>query len=271
MRPPVVAGRGCLARRAAVAGLALAALLLLGALAGVFGPFHPGPGGPGAVVAPAQADGPRGGSSDRSSGGPACTKVVTDVASLDSTLASANPTDVICIRGSNRSGAASSGPTKQLRIWLTGFSWQDNTPPGSAKVSKPVLHEQAGGQGTFEDPITVAVPGKGGGIWKAGAKFYLPTVRRYVIVEDTGASAAPSGQDGHLDMWIGGRGGTRSATDACMDKITGKNVLAELNPPPDRPVLKGPIYADGRCNIPDGNGSGMGSKGGRRGAASRSR
>lgn len=255
-------------------GVALAALLLVGALAGVFGPFHAGSGDPpGAVIAPAQASGHQRGSSGSPSGGPPCTKVITDVASLDSTLASAGPTDVICIRGSNRSGAgaASSGPTRQLRIWLTGFSWQDNTPPGSAKVSHPVLHQKAGGQGTFDDPITVAVPGKGGGIWKAGAKFYLPTVRRYVIVEDTGASAAPSGQDGHLDMWIGGQGGTRSATDACMDKITAKGVPAELNPPPDRPVLEGPIYADGRCNIPDEMGSRTDSKAERKGAASRSR
>jgi hypothetical protein len=139
---------------------------------------------------------------------------------------------------------------KTLKIWLTGYSWQDNTPPGSSIVSKPVLHKEAGGTGTYEDPITVAVPGKGGGIWKAGARFYLPTVKRYVIVEDTGASKPPSGQDGHLDMWIGGQGGTKSATDDCMNKITATGVPAILNPPPNMPVMPGPIFSGGSCNVP---------------------
>ncbi|WP_051581658.1 hypothetical protein [Pseudonocardia acaciae] len=250
------AERGALAGRASLGGAALAALLLLTGVAYVaWGPSEetdaPALVGPAlARVEPAQEDDGR----DGNNGGPPCTKVLTDVASLASTLSAAGPSDVTCIRGG--SGAtpqrSQNGPTKQLRIWLTGYSWQDNTPPGSAKVSQPVLHKEAGGEGTFDDPITVAVPGKGGGIFKSGAKFYLPTVQRYVIVEDTGASAAPSGQDGHLDMWIGGKGGTRSATDACMDKITAKGVPAEHNPPPDRPVIKGPIYADNRCNIPGG-------------------
>lgn len=141
------------------------------------------------------------------------------------------------------------GPTQQKKIWLTGYSYQDNTPAGSSIVSTPVLHKEAGGTGTYADPITVAVPGKGNGIWKSGSRFYLPTVKRYVIAEDTGASPAPSGQDGHLDMWIGGQGGTKSATDACMDKITATGVTAQYNPPSNLPVIKGPIYSAGKCNI----------------------
>ena len=138
---------------------------------------------------------------------------------------------------------------KLLKIWLTGYSWQDNTPPGSSTVSHPVLHRKAGGSGTYDDPITVAVPGKGAGIWKAGGRFYLPTVTRYVIVEDTGASQPHSGEDGHLDMWIGGQDGTRAATDACMDTITGEQVPALHNPPPGLPVIPGPIFAGGTCNV----------------------
>jgi hypothetical protein len=141
------------------------------------------------------------------------------------------------------------GPAKQMKIWLTGYSFQDNTPAGSATVSHPILHKDAGGTGTYADPITVAVPGQGSGIFKAGSRFYLPTVKRYVIVEDTGASAPPSGQDGHLDMWIGGQGGTKSATDACMDKITGTNVPAVFNPTTTMPVTKGPVFGNGTCNV----------------------
>ena len=136
-----------------------------------------------------------------------------------------------------------------LKIWLTGYSWQDNTPPGSSTVSHPVLHHQASGTGTYADPITVAVPGKGSGIWNAGARFYLPTVARYVIVEDTGASQPHAGEDGHLDMWIGGQDGTRAATDACMDTITGDDIPALYNPPPDLPVITGPVFTAGTCNV----------------------
>jgi hypothetical protein len=138
-----------------------------------------------------------------------------------------------------------------LRIWLTGYSFQDNTPPGSAIVSHPILHQRAGGTGTYEDPITVAVPGsKDHMAIPPGTRFYLPSVRRYVIVEDSGASPAPSGSDGHLDMWVDGRGGSKATSDACMDQITSRQAVAIENPPPDLPVLPGPITGAGRCNLP---------------------
>ncbi|HEX4251428.1 MAG TPA: hypothetical protein VH008_26445 [Pseudonocardia sp.] len=141
----------------------------------------------------------------------------------------------------------------QLNIWLTGYSWQDNTPPGSSIVGEPVLHQQAGGTGTFTDPITVAVPGHQGAMaWQPGTRFYLPTVRRYVIVEDSGASRPPPGADTHLDMWIGGQDGTLAATNACEDTLTGR-VPAVLNPPANLPVIVGPIYANQACNLPTGS------------------
>lgn len=151
-----------------------------------------------------------------------------------------------------RHGRHGSRANGELTIWLTGYSWQDNTPPRSAIVSAPILHKQAGGQGTFTDPITVAVHGGIGDMdFPAGTKFYLPSVKRYVIVEDTGASPAPSGTDGHLDMWIGGEGGTREATDACMNRFTSTDATAIINPPPGLPVLPGPIFQGGACHIPD--------------------
>ena len=152
----------------------------------------------------------------------------------------------------NRGGAAKPASAgKQTRIELTGYSWHDNTPAGSSAVSSPVVHRTAGGQGTYADPITVAVPGSGGRMAvKPGTRYYLPTVRRYVIVEDSGASPASSGGT-HLDVWIDGRDGSRSAAEACMDRITG-SVPAEVNPPAGRPVTAGPIFSGGDCRIPKG-------------------
>jgi hypothetical protein len=150
------------------------------------------------------------------------------------------------------------GPTKKLKIWLTGYSYQDNTPPGSAIVSAPLLHQKAGGTGTYTDPITVAAPGHNDGSgmgFAPGTRFYLPSVQRYVIVEDSGASPAPSGTDGHLDMWVDGEGGSKSASDDCMNRITSTTAEAIQNPPPGEPVMTGPITKDGQCNLPGGGSS----------------
>ena len=164
------------------------------------------------------------------------------------------------LAGGGKPTLLAQGPVRDLHIWLTGYSFQDNTPPSSAIVSAPILHKNAGGTGTYTDPITVAVPGHasdGDMAWKGGTRFYLPTVQRYVIVEDSGASPAPSGQDGHLDMWVDGQGGSKSASDNCMDKITGTGIPAIMNPPPGKPVIVGPITSDGTCHIPTGtSGSG---------------
>lgn len=143
------------------------------------------------------------------------------------------------------------GGGKPLKIWLTGYSFQDNTPPGSATVSHPIVHQKAGGTGTYTDPITVASPGSSDNMaFKPGAKFYLPSVKRYVIVEDSGASPAPSGTDGHLDMWVDGQGGSKSSSDACMNRITSNSATAIADPPPNEPVMAGPITSNGTCHIP---------------------
>jgi hypothetical protein len=160
--------------------------------------------------------------------------------------------------GAAKPSLLAQGPVRNLHIWLTGYSFQDNTPPSSAIVSAPIMHKTAGGTGTYANPITVAVPGHasdGDMAWKGGTRFYLPTVQRYAIVEDSGASPAPSGQDGHLDMWVDGQGGSKSASDSCMDKITGAGIPAIMNPPPGKPVIVGPITSNGTCHVPAATGS----------------
>ena len=134
---------------------------------------------------------------------------------------------------------------RQIPVELTGYSFFDNTPAGSAEVSNPILHKKAGGRGSYADPITVAVPSDSK--FDPGTRFYLPSVRRYAIVEDSGASST-SGN--HLDLWVDGEGGSESAVEACMDQVTG-DTTAELNPPPGRPVILGPIF-DGSCHLPKG-------------------
>ena len=172
-----------------------------------------------------------------------------DSTDADSTSADSTAADSVGT-GPVTAAAPRGRVARQLRIFLTGYSFHDNTPPMSAIVSHPILHRAAGGTGTYRDPITVAVPGSGSTMkWKPGTRFYLPSVKRYVIVEDSGASPAPRGADTHLDMWIGGQGGTRSATDACMSRLTGR-VPAVLNPRAGLPVMAGPVFSNHTCRIP---------------------
>lgn len=147
--------------------------------------------------------------------------------------------------GSSSGAAVSKAPGKQIRVELTGYSFYDNTPAGSAEVSNPIVHKKAGGRGTYSDPITVAVPSESS--FKPGTRFYLPSVKRYAIVEDSGAS---SSDGNHLDLWVDGENGSESAVEACMDRLTG-NATAEVNPPPGRPVIASPIFA-GSCHLPSG-------------------
>jgi len=83
-----------------------------------------------------------------------------------------------------------------------------------------VLHKEAGGQGTFAARSRSRCPGHEGAMaWQPGTKFYLSSVQRYVIVEDSGAAKQPAGTDTHLDMWIGGQDGTKQATDDCGEHL----------------------------------------------------
>jgi hypothetical protein len=144
-------------------------------------------------------------------------------------------------------------------IELTGYSFQDNQGGDNAKISCPQIHQQAGGTGTYEDPITVASGGKSGsasadGI-TCGDHFYLPSVQRYVIVEDTGNT--PNKSMPHLDMYVGDDPGKK-----CMNSISG-TVTAIPRPPPGLPVLAGPIGNAGSCLLPgSSSGSSSDSSGG---------
>jgi hypothetical protein len=163
---------------------------------------------------------------------------------------------------------ANGGDERKIRAYVTGYSYFDNTPPGSATISNPVVHRTAGGTGTFDDPITVAVGHSiSGGSdtldWPAGTKFYVPNLRRYLIAEDTcGDGSRPQDGPCHvgfpasattwLDVWVGGKGGSRNGADDCMGNITDVwDVL--VKPRPDHVVVSGDIYSGAGCTQQFGN------------------
>lgn len=168
-----------------------------------------------------------------------------------------------------------SQPTAERTVtttYTTAYTWFDNTPAGSATISHPVLHKSAGGTGTFEDPITIAVGhslASGHDVldFPAGTRIYLPDVRRYFIVEDTcGDGNEPEGGPCHqganangtnstiwIDMWIGGQGSSARAADDCASRVTDVNT-AVFNPASDYAVAPGAgVIHDGKCDAGYGN------------------
>lgn len=149
---------------------------------------------------------------------------------------------------------------KSFRGYLTGYTYWDNTPPGSAAIARPVIRNRAGGTGTWKDPITIAVghkieAGRQTLDFPEGTRFYLPRLRKYAIVEDVcGDGAKPQNGPCHtgfkgypwLDIWIGGRGLSQGAADDCARRITAVQEFV-INPRIDLPVAPGELAQN--CRI----------------------
>jgi len=150
-----------------------------------------------------------------------------------------------------------------ITAYVTGYTYFDNTPPGSAAISNPVLHSQAGGTGTYEDPITVAVghsraSGRDVLDYPAGTRFYMHYLKRYFIVEDTCGDGSfpetgpchvhPSNVSAWLDIWVDGQGGSESSATSCAERITGNQPVI-INPGPGLTVTAGPVSKNGTCAI----------------------
>lgn len=148
-----------------------------------------------------------------------------------------------------------------MQVYLTGYSFWDNTPPGSAQIARPVIHSRAGGIGTYSDPITLAVGHAKFGShsrmdFPTGTRFYVPSLKKYAIVEDLcGDGPLPQNgpcHSGHqglpwIDIYVGGRSVDKSAVNKCMYSITGiQSVL--VNPAAGHPVVPGEI-ATSTCRL----------------------
>lgn len=172
------------------------------------------------------------------------------------------------------------GATPQtLKAYTTAYDYWDNTPPGSAEISHPVLHSKAGGKGTYADPLTLAVghsliKGKDVLDVPKGTRFYFPDLRKYALVEDTcgdgktpqnkpchrldtPGNKAPKGASVWVDIWAGGdKGTTVKQADACMSKVTDGNGAVHTiikNPAAGYVVETRPILQGATCRASFGN------------------
>ncbi len=149
-----------------------------------------------------------------------------------------------------------------VRATITFYGWPDNSPPGN-KISHPVLHRRAGGDGTYCNPTTFATERSNNARIPYGIKIYVPFLKQYFIREDLCAASGPptgSGSNGcyklWFDLWIGGTAKSKArAVVACELKLTpNKKVPVILWPRNGMPVAHpGPLYRnqpppDGSCD-----------------------
>ena len=131
------------------------------------------------------------------------------------------------------------GGGNRSKIFTTGYTYWDNTPPGSAQIARPVIHDRAGGTGTWKDPITVAVQS---GRFDFGTRFYLPELKKYFIVEDL-CGACHDGRNGGaytLDIWVDGSHLSSGGAASCASRITRLQPAIE-DPKRGLPVARGSV------------------------------
>lgn len=181
-----------------------------------------------------------------------CTQQAMDVSRGTSTSAP------VAVSTSNAPKVAAE---KRFTAYVTGYGYWDNTPPGSAAISKPVVHRKAGGTGTYNDPVTIAVGHVIEGDrqtldFAPGTRFYIERLRKYAIVEDVcGDGHRPqdgpchTGYKGHpwLDLYIGGAKHTANDTESCARQITALQSIV-IHPHANYPVHAGEITGSG-CRV----------------------
>lgn len=163
----------------------------------------------------------------------------TSTSTSTATSTSAPPTQSSPAKAPPRTPTATARPNAFGQVSF--YSARDNNPSGSRRIAfTNVLHKQAGGTGTFEDPLTMAA---GNGQMLLGTKVYVPFLQRYFILEDL----CPDCANGHIQLWTGEE--TDSGITACERSLT-RFSSYQVNPPNGLPVIAGDLYQNGRCFKP---------------------
>lgn len=151
--------------------------------------------------------------------------------------------------GSSQVGSTSSqGQT----YWTatTFYTYWDNDPVGTKRVSDPIVHNDAGGKGTYADPITAAVPRDGANmIFKPGTIFYLPDMQKYFVAEDWCTNCTTTTEGGvWVDFWNDDSTvaePSQAVGDCSLKFPEYMNMI--VNPAPNLPVVEGSLFEGGKC------------------------
>jgi len=139
-------------------------------------------------------------------------------------------------------------PTGRMwSVFVTFYGAADNDPPGSTEIAHPNdRHQEAGGTGTYADPLSLAADPRA---LQVGTRVYYPPLRKYFVMEDDCAQCITdwrSSRRPHIDLWTGDFQG--SALLACENALTPDGLVAvEVNPPPGRPVDPRPLFNGRGC------------------------
>ena len=134
-------------------------------------------------------------------------------------------------------------------VEVTLYGWPDNSPPGNTIAypkngGNPTHHNVATTGGSHSSPGTFASDAQDGE-FKVGAIIYVPSVKKYFILEDECVQCESDWQSGHhrhVDLWIGGNP-PANANDVinCEDQLTTTESII-LNPPSTESVSSKPLY-----------------------------
>jgi 3D (Asp-Asp-Asp) domain-containing protein len=141
---------------------------------------------------------------------------------------------------------------KTLVVEVTFYGWPDNDPPGDA-IAYPVVHQRAGGTGTWADPITLASDKR---LIPIGSRIYIGYLHKYFVMEDqcVPCEADWSAKRPHIDLWIGGEGAPPKEVLACEDRLTRSSYKVTVGETdPNYPVDPTPLFGPNGCigGIPD--------------------
>jgi len=140
-----------------------------------------------------------------------------------------------------------------VQAFTTLYGYADNSPPGRA-IAHPCIHPEAGGTGTYADPITFATDVRELPWCRI---IYVPYMQRYFIHEDECSECDRDWSRRHkyrFDMWAGGDQNARKrperrALHQCEDAWTRgdsirdpNNPMIVVDPPLDLPVATAAIF-----------------------------
>jgi 3D (Asp-Asp-Asp) domain-containing protein len=133
-------------------------------------------------------------------------------------------------------------------VEVTYYAAADNDPPGSAEIAYPnSRHADAGGTGTFADPLTLATDPRE---IRPGTLVYYPRLGKYFVMEDDCAPCIRQWTEHrtpHVDLWMSST--TRDAVEDCEAALSPDDPDTILvNPPPGLPIDRRALYdTAGRC------------------------
>jgi hypothetical protein len=164
-----------------------------------------------------------------------------------------------------------SGQKKLDHVYITWYGFNDNSCQVESQhtcsnIAFPksdgwkVPHNAAKeGKGTYDDPITFATGAKddgSGAVLPVGTRIYVPSVRKYFVMEDQCAECATDWKKRHIyhvDLWMGPQHeSSDSALTHCEEKLTIGSAshptgVIIVNPKKDLPVDTGPLFTNGKC------------------------